>query len=66
MGKLTTQEKRVLELIAQGFSNRQIAEKLNVSLAVIKACSEVLYKKLGAHNRVQAVVKAITQNIIKI
>lgn len=66
MGKLTTQEKRVLELIAQGFSNRQIAEKLNVSLAVIKSCSEALYKKLGAHNRVQAVVKAITQNIIKI
>lgn len=66
MGKLTTQEKRVLELIAQGFSNRQIAEKLNVSLAVIKSYSEALYKKLGAHNRVQAVVKAITQNIIKI
>ncbi len=66
MNKLTKQEVCILGLVAQGFINKEIAEKMNISLATTKAHLESIYKKLNAHNRVQAVVKAISLEIIEI
>lgn len=66
MDILTNQELCVLELVAKGYINKQIATELNISVATIKAHLESIYKKLGVHNRVQAVVKAIIMNYIKV
>ena len=66
MSKLTKQELCVLELVAKGMINKQIAEELNISIATTKAHLESIYKKLNAHNRVQAVVKAITLQLIEV
>lgn len=64
--KLTKQELCVLELVAKGLINKEIAQELNISIATTKAHLESIYKKLNAHNRVQAVVKAITLQIIEV
>ncbi len=66
MSKLTKQELCVLELVAKGMINKEIAEELNISIATTKAHLESIYKKLNAHNRVQAVVKAITLQLIEV
>lgn len=66
MNKLTKQELCILELVAKGLINKEISEELNISIATTKAHLESIYKKLNAHNRVQAVVKAITLQIIEV
>jgi ATP/maltotriose-dependent transcriptional regulator MalT len=52
---ITPRELEVLELIAQGMSNREIAEKLFVSENTIKTHSSRVFDKLGAKRRTQAV-----------
>ena len=52
---ITTRELEVLELIAQGLSNREIAEKLFVSENTVKTHSSRVFDKLGAKRRTQAV-----------
>lgn len=55
--KLTPQQGRVLDLMADGMLNKQIAHDLNVSEATVKAhVSAVLYK-LGVESRTQAVIR---------
>lgn len=66
MSELTKQEICILELVSEGLINKEIAERLNISVATIKAHLESIYKKLNAHNRVQAVVKAISLELIKV
>lgn len=66
MCNLTKQELCVLELVAKGLINKEIAQELNISIATTKAHLESIYKKLNAHNRVQAVVKAITLQLIEV
>lgn len=51
-------ELEVLELMAQGFSNQEIADKLFVSLNTVKTHSANLFIKLDAKRRTQAVQKA--------
>jgi|SRR5579872_1800862 len=53
--EITPRELEVLELIAQGLSNREIAEKLFVSENTIKTHSSRVFDKLGAKRRTQAV-----------
>jgi two-component system, NarL family, response regulator LiaR len=52
---ITRRELEVLELIAQGMSNREIAEKLYVSENTVKTHSSRVFDKLGARRRTQAV-----------
>jgi DNA-binding CsgD family transcriptional regulator len=52
---ITPRELEVLELIAQGLSNREIAEKLFVSENTVKTHSSRVFDKLGAKRRTQAV-----------
>ena len=55
---ITKREFEVLELIALGLSNREIAEKLFVSLNTIKSHSSSLFGKLEARRRTQAIQRA--------
>ncbi len=52
---ITPREMEILELIAQGMSNREIAEKLFVSENTVKTHSSRVFDKLGARRRTQAV-----------
>jgi DNA-binding CsgD family transcriptional regulator len=52
---ITPRELEVLELIARGMSNREIAAKLYVSENTVKTHSSRVFDKLGARRRTQAV-----------
>ncbi len=52
---ITRREHEILELIATGLSNREIAEKLFVSENTVKTHSSRLFDKLSAKRRTQAV-----------
>ena len=53
---LTLTERRVLQLVATGRSNPEIATDLYVSVATVRKHLENSYRKLGVHNRMAAVV----------
>jgi predicted ATPase/DNA-binding CsgD family transcriptional regulator len=55
---LTEREVEILHLLAEGLSNREIAQKLFLSLGTIKWYNKQIYSKLGVHSRTQAVSKA--------
>jgi DNA-binding CsgD family transcriptional regulator len=52
---ITPRELEILELIAAGLSNREIAERANVSENTVKTHSKRVFDKLGARRRTQAV-----------
>ncbi|HNT74343.1 MAG TPA: tetratricopeptide repeat protein [Anaerolineae bacterium] len=54
---LTRQEIEVLRLLAEGLSNRQIAEKLVITVGTVKSHVHAIYSKLNAQNRTQAVAR---------
>jgi DNA-binding NarL/FixJ family response regulator len=51
---LSTREREVLELAAAGLSNKEIAERLVISINTVKFHLRGIYCSLGVHNRVQA------------
>ena len=55
---LTTRERAVVRLLADGHSNEEISERLFISPATVKTHLANVYEKLGAKNRFDAVVKA--------
>ncbi len=52
---MTRRELEILELIAKGLSNREIAERVFVSENTVKTHSSRVFEKLGAKRRTQAV-----------
>ena len=62
--QLTMREQEILSMIAQGMSNRQIADELVVTVGTVKWHITQLYKKLGARSRVQAIVRARELDLI--
>lgn len=61
---ITKRELEILELMAQGMSNREIAEKLFVSENTVKTHSSRLFDKLSAKRRTQAVQIAKEMGLI--
>ena len=61
---LSEREMEVLQLIAKGLTNREIASRLFLSLNTVKAHSRNIYGKLDVHSRTQAVVRARTLGIL--
>jgi LuxR family maltose regulon positive regulatory protein len=55
---LSPRELEVLQLIAQGLSNREIAEQLFVALTTIKGHNRRIYGKLQVQRRTEAVARA--------
>ena len=62
---ITKRELEILELIAQGMSNREIAEKLFVSENTVKTHSSRLLDKLSAKRRTHAVQIAKEMGLIR-
>ena len=55
---LTARPQAVLRLVAEGRPPKDIARRLGLSVSTIKAHLAAAYRSLGAHNRVEAVVRA--------
>jgi len=55
---LTAREREVLEILAQGLSNRDIAERLTISEKTARNHVSIIFSKLGVGSRSQAVVLA--------
>jgi DNA-binding NarL/FixJ family response regulator len=62
LAALTDQERRVLELIAEGLTNRQIGERLYLAEKTVKKYVSSLLAKLGLQRRAQAVAYAASAN----
>ncbi len=62
---LTPREAEVLSLIAQGLSNREIADTLVVSEATVKTHINHVFSKVGARDRAQAVHYAYTHGLAR-
>jgi two-component system, NarL family, nitrate/nitrite response regulator NarL len=58
---LTERESQILQLVAQGLSNRVIARRLNISEGTVKVHVKHLLKKLNLHSRVEAAVWALSK-----
>ena len=57
--QLTAREYEVLQLLAQGQTNPQIAGSLSISVSTVKIHVEHILTKLGVSDRTQAAVRAI-------
>ena len=61
---LSERELEVLQLIARGDSNQEIAERLVITQDTVKRHVTHIFEKLGVHNRVQAVARARTLGLL--
>jgi len=62
--RLTTRERDVLRLLAQGKTNREIATELFVSVGTVKIHVEHIISKLGVSDRTQAAVRAVELGLL--
>jgi DNA-binding NarL/FixJ family response regulator len=58
LARLTTQERNILDLVAEGLTNRQIAEQVHLAEKTVKNYVSNLLSKLGMERRTQAAVYA--------
>lgn len=63
---ISRRESEVLELISQGLSNQEIADKLFVSLNTVKTHSARLFEKLEVNSRTKAIHKAKELGLIRV
>ncbi|MDR6889354.1 MULTISPECIES: response regulator transcription factor [Variovorax] len=55
---LTPREQKILELVAQGLSNRDMAESLSISRLTVECHTKNIYRKLAVNSRTEAVYQA--------
>jgi DNA-binding NarL/FixJ family response regulator len=63
--RLSPRELELLELVAEGLSNKAIGQQLSVSVNTVKYHMKNILQKLGAQNRTEAVMMAIRSGLIK-
>jgi DNA-binding NarL/FixJ family response regulator len=62
--QLTAREQEVLELVAEGMSNREIAEQLGISTRTAQKHLENLFKKVHVHDRTELVTQAFRRGLL--
>ena len=63
---LTPREREVLTYIAEGYTNREIAEELVISVKTVDRHRENIMRKLNLHNRVELVKYAFEKGLITV
>jgi len=61
---LSQQEFNILQLMAQGHTNPEIARKLVLAVSTVRWYAKQIFRKLGVHNRTQAATQARKLNLI--
>lgn len=61
---LSQREKEVLKLMVEGFSNKEISEKLIISISTVRTHVEHILEKLSVTGRTQAAVKAMKEGLL--
>lgn len=61
---LSRREREVLNLLAQGLSNREIADRMFISTATVKFHTRSILAKLGVATRAQAIVRAFERSLV--
>jgi DNA-binding NarL/FixJ family response regulator len=61
--RMTNREKEIVELIAEGLANKEIAYKLNLSIYTVKSHVHNILEKMALHTRVQIAIHAHTNNL---
>ena len=64
-GELTTREAEVLQLIAEGFSNKQIAAELSISIKTVEKHRQQVMNKLNIHDVAGLTRYAITKGMVE-
>ena len=63
---LTTREREVLRLLAEGRTVRSVADSLGLSMKTVDAHKFNLMRKLGIHNKAELVMRAIQERVLKL
>jgi DNA-binding NarL/FixJ family response regulator len=64
--KLSSRELEVLQLVAEGASNKEIASSLHISQATVKSHLIHIFGKLGVSDRTAAVTVALQRGIMRL
>jgi DNA-binding NarL/FixJ family response regulator len=62
---LSRRENSILELVAQGLSNREMAEALSISRLTVECHTKNIYRKLAVNSRTEAVYTARTRGLLR-
>jgi two-component system response regulator NreC len=63
---LTDREREILQLVAEGHTNKDVAEMLSLSIRTVQNHRAHLMEKLGIHDRSELVKYAIKKGIIEL
>lgn len=55
--RLSPREKEVLDLLSRGYGNKEIADKISLSVETIRSYLKTIYEKMHVHSRAEAVAK---------
>lgn len=61
---LTLREKEILQLLVGGLNNREVADKLNVSVATVETHRNNIFQKLHVHNLPELILYAVRKGIV--
>jgi DNA-binding NarL/FixJ family response regulator len=64
--RLTPREREVLQALADGLNNREIAQRLHISVETQRTHMVNILGKLGAHSQLQALVIAVRHGIVHV
>jgi DNA-binding NarL/FixJ family response regulator len=64
--QLTTRERQVLQLVAEGKTNKRVAEMLGLSVKTVDTHRAHLMKKLNIHNQTSLIKYALKKQIVHI
>ena len=64
IARLTKREREIIELIAEGLKNKEIAERLSISPATVRHHLSAIFAKLEVPDRLKLIVFAYQQGLV--
>ncbi len=64
LGALTDGQREILALVSEGCSNREIANRVQLSENTVKTHLQEIFRKLGVRNRVEAAIRAVREGLL--
>jgi DNA-binding NarL/FixJ family response regulator len=61
---LSDQQRAILRLISEGYSNREIASRVHLSENTVKSHIQEIFRKLGVRTRVEAAIRAARDGLV--